>query len=84
MRKTEVLPQLITFAEIGINEYWIVDYLGIGGYRYIGNPKQPTISIYQLIDGEYQVQYFRNNEPIQSPSFSDLTLTVNQIFQGNL
>ncbi|WP_363267490.1 Uma2 family endonuclease [Okeania sp. SIO2B3] len=68
--------------EIGINEYWIVDYLGIGGYRYLGNPKQPTISIYQLIDDEYQVQCFRGNELIKPTTFPGLDLTANQIFQG--
>lgn len=30
------------YEEIGIPEYWIVDYLGSGGKRFIGNPKQPT------------------------------------------
>jgi Uma2 family endonuclease len=43
---------------IGIPEYWIVDYLGLGGRRFIGNPKQPTISVYQLVDGEYEVSLF--------------------------
>jgi Uma2 family endonuclease len=80
--RDDYLTKLRDYEEIGINEYWIVDYLGLGGSRYIGNPKQPTISIYQLIDGEYQVQYFRNNEPIKSPTFPELDLTVNQIFAG--
>jgi Uma2 family endonuclease len=81
--RDDYLTKLRDYEEIGINEYWIVDYLGVGGSRYIGNPKQPTISIYQLIDGEYQVQYFRNNEQIKSPTFSELNLTVEQIFQGD-
>ncbi|HZG40195.1 MAG TPA: Uma2 family endonuclease, partial [Nodosilinea sp.] len=29
------------YETMGIPEYWIVDYLGLGGRRYIGNPKQP-------------------------------------------
>lgn len=81
--RDDYLTKLRDYEEIGINEYWIVDYLGVGGSRYIGNPKQPTISIYQLIDGEYQVQYFRKNEQIKSPTFSELNLTVEQIFQGD-
>jgi Uma2 family endonuclease len=36
------------YSTIGIQEYWIVDYLGLGGRDYIGNLKQPTISVYQL------------------------------------
>jgi Uma2 family endonuclease len=80
--RDDYLTKLRDYEEIGINEYWIVDYLGIGGYRYIGNPKQPTISIYNLLNGEYQVQYFRDNEQIKSPTFPELNLTANQIFQG--
>ena len=82
--RDDYLTKLRDYEEIGINEYWIVDYLGIGGYRYIGKPKQPTISIYNLIDNEYQVQYFRDNQQIKSPTFSELNLTANQIFQGKL
>ena len=82
--RDDYLTKLRDYEEIGINEYWIVDYLGIGGYRYIGKPKQPTISIYNLIDNEYQVQYFRDNEKIKSPTFPELNLTANQIFQGEI
>ena len=73
------------YEEIGIPEYWIIDYLGLGGRKFIGNPKQPTISIYQLIDNEYQVNLFRDDERIVSPSFPELNLTANQIFEaGNV
>lgn len=77
--------KLSEYEEIGIPEYWIIDYLGLGGRKFIGNPKQPTISIYQLIDEEYQVNLFRDNERIVSPTFPELNLTPNQIFQaGNV
>ena len=69
---------------IGIPEYWIVDYLGLGGRRFIGNPKQPTILIYRLIDGEYEVSQFRGNDRIESPTFPELDLTAQQIFQAGL
>lgn len=39
------------YEEMGIPEYWIVDYLGLGGRKFIGNPKQPTLSVCQLVDG---------------------------------
>lgn len=45
--------KMIDYEALGIPEYWIVDYLGLGGSRYIGSPKQPTLSICQLIDDEY-------------------------------
>jgi Uma2 family endonuclease len=31
--------KLIDYEKLGIAEYWIVDYLGLGGKRYIGDPK---------------------------------------------
>lgn len=72
--------KLIDYEALEIPEYWIVDYLGLGGKRYIGDPKQPTLSVYQLIDGEYQVRQFRGEEPIISAAFPELTLTAQQIF----
>jgi Uma2 family endonuclease len=70
------------YEEMGIPEYWIVDYLGLGGKRFIGNPKQPTISVHQLIEEEYQISQFRGNTPINSLSFPELNLTAEQIFKG--
>lgn len=63
-----------------IPEYWLVDYAALEARKFIGNPKQPTISIYNLVDEEYQVAQFSNSERIISPSFPDLNLTANQIF----
>jgi len=70
------------YEEIGIPEYWIVDYLGVGGRKFIGNPKQPTISIYSLVEDEYQVSQFRGAERIQSPTFPELNLTAEDIFMA--
>jgi Uma2 family endonuclease len=72
------------YEGIGIPEYWIVDYAALGGRKFIGNPKQPTISIYQLVDGEYQVSQFRDNERLVSPTFPELNLTAKQIFKTGL
>jgi Uma2 family endonuclease len=77
--------------EIGIPEYWIVDYAALGGKRFIGNPKQPTISIYSLVEGEYQLSLFRGSDAyggklrIISPTFRELNLTAEEIFNaGNI
>lgn len=77
--RDDYLTKLKDYEEICISEYWIVDYLGLGGRRYIGNPKQPTISIDYLVEGEYQVNQFRQNDVIISPSFAELNLTVEEI-----
>lgn len=69
------------YEEMGIPEFWIVDYLGLGGRRYIGTPKQPTFSVYEWVDGEYQVTLFRGDERILSPTFPALAVTLNQILQ---
>ncbi|MGI0482905.1 Uma2 family endonuclease [Geminocystis sp. CENA526] len=72
--------KLVDYEALGIEEYWIVDYLGLGGKRYIGEEKLPTISLYILVDGEYNLQQFRDDKLIVSPTFPDLKLTANQIF----
>jgi Uma2 family endonuclease len=41
--------KLNEYEALGIPEYWIVDYAGLGGIRYIGKPKKPTLTIYQLL-----------------------------------
>jgi Uma2 family endonuclease len=63
------------YEEIGIPEYWIVDYLGLGGTKFIGKPKQPTISVYNLVDEEYQVSEFRGSDVIISSAFPELNIT---------
>lgn len=70
------------YEEMGIPEYWIIDYAALGGRNFIGNPKQPTISICNLIDGEYQITKFQNDDLIISRTFPDLKLTAKQIFQA--
>jgi len=72
------------YEEMGIPEYWIVDYLGLGGRKFIGTPKQPTLSVCQLVDGEYQVTQFRGDDRIESPAFPELRLTAEQIFSVGL
>ncbi|MFN6154900.1 Uma2 family endonuclease [Anabaena sp. AL09] len=72
------------YEEMGIPEYWIVDYAALGGRNFIGNPKQPTISVCNLVDEEYQISKFRDHERIISQTFPELNITANQIFQASL
>ena len=77
----DYLMKLGEYEKLGINEYWIVDYLGLGGRRYIGNPKQPTISVYHLVEGEYILNLFRDENVVASPTFPELNLRAEQIFR---
>lgn len=72
------------YEYLGIAEYWIVDYLALGGRKFIGNPKRPTISVHNLVNGEYQVTQFRDDDNIISSVFPNLQITANQIFQAGL
>ncbi|MCY7381527.1 MAG: Uma2 family endonuclease [Microcoleus sp. CAN_BIN18] len=71
--------KLNEYETLGILEYWIVDYAGLGGVQYIGSPKQSTVTINRLIDGEYQALRYQGEAIIVSPTFPQLVLTVAQI-----
>lgn len=68
------------YALMGVPEYWIVDYLGIGGREYIGKIKQPTVTICTLVEDEYQKRLFQNNDQLVSSIFPNLQLTAKQVF----
>jgi Uma2 family endonuclease len=69
------------YAVLGIPEYWIADYAGLGGTQHIGKPKQPTLSICTLVNGEYEIQQLRGNQTIISPTFPDFKLTAEQVLR---
>ena len=81
--RDDYLTKLGEYEALGIQEYWIIDYAALGGRRFIGNPKQPTVTVCQLVDHEYELQRFHADTPIVSPTFPQLSLTVQQIFQGS-
>jgi Uma2 family endonuclease len=80
--RDDYLKKYADYEEMGIPEYWIVDYAALGGREFIGKPKQPTILIFSLEEGEYVVNKFRGNDKIISPTFPELNLTAQQIFQA--
>lgn len=71
--------KLRDYEEMGIEEYWIVDYAALGARKFIGNPKQPTFFVCHLVDGEYQMNPFTDSTPIVSPTFSQFDLSPQQI-----
>lgn len=72
--------KLPDYEEMGVGEYWILDYLGLAAVRHIGSPKLPVITVYELINGEYQLQRFRGQDVIVSPTFGTLGLTADAVF----
>ena len=82
--RADYYSKFADYEEMGILEYWIVDYAALGGRNFIGNPKQPTISVCHLVEGEYQISKFQNSDRLISQTFADLNLTVNQVFQNSM
>ena len=72
--------KFVEYEAMGIVEYWIVDYRALGAVRYIGKPKQPTITICKLIEGEYQMETFIRGDLLRSSIFPQLELTTDAIF----
>ena len=80
--QNDYLRKVGDYELMGIPEYWIVDYLGLGGRRFIGDPKSPTLSVYNMVNGEYEVRQFRDDERVESLVFPELQLTAKQIFNN--
>lgn len=72
--------KLEDYALLGIPEYWIADYQGLGGEFFIGRPKQPTLTVCTLnSDGRYDRQLLRGDQRIASSVFPNLNLTAKTI-----
>ena len=77
--------KLDEYQRLGIQEYWIVDYLTHGSRLCLGNPKVPTVFIYLLNEeGQYVVHTYRGKDIVQSMTFPKLQLTAQQIVSGEL
>lgn len=74
--ETDYARKVEEYALLGIPEYWIVDYRGLGGIAFIGKPKQPTFTVCQLAGEEYLQQQYRLGQPIASPLLPDLRLRL--------
>jgi Uma2 family endonuclease len=67
------------YALLGISEYWIVDYRGLGGIQFIGRPKQPTFTVCQLVGQDYQRKLYALSETISSIVLPDLVFRLNDV-----
>jgi Uma2 family endonuclease len=68
------------YEALKIPEYWIVDYLGIGGKYFIGSPKKPTVTVCNLVNHQYQKLLLRRGDHLQSSCFPNLKLSTDRLF----
>jgi Uma2 family endonuclease len=67
------------YALLGIAEYWMVDFRGLGGVEFIGRPKQPSLTVCQLMGPDYDKRVYRLGEAIASHRFPNLTLRLDDL-----
>jgi Uma2 family endonuclease len=79
----DYVDKLEEYENLGIKEYWIVDYLAIAARSYLGNPKLPTVFVYEWVEGKYQVKVFTGEDRIISPTFPELNITVEQVINAS-
>ncbi len=77
--ETDYAQKVEEYSLLGIQEYWIVDYLGLGGIALGGKPKQPTFTVCQLVEDIYIQKQFRLNQLIESPLLSNIQLSLNDV-----
>jgi Uma2 family endonuclease len=77
--ETDYARKVEEYALLGIPEYWIVDYRGLGGIAFIGKPKQPTFTVCQLSGDEYRQQQYRLGDNISSALFPNLQLRLDDV-----
>lgn len=79
----DYVDKLDEYRRLAITEYWIVDYLAIASRAYLGNPKQPTVFVYNLVENSYRVNAFRESDRLISPTFPELKLTAVEVFNAS-
>ncbi|MEO1377973.1 MAG: Uma2 family endonuclease [Cyanobacteria bacterium J06635_10] len=77
--ETDYARKVEEYSLLGIQEYWIADYRGLGGIAFIGKPKQPTFTVCQLVEDTYIQKQYRLNQLIESPIFPSIQLRLNDV-----
>ena len=79
--ENDYIDKLEEYENLGIKEYWIVDYLAIASRSYLGNPKMATVFVHQLRENKYESKSFSGNEQIKSNIFPELKITMDDILK---
>ena len=77
--ETDYARKVEEYALLGIPEYWIADFRGLGDTLFIGKPKQPTLTVCQLLGEKYRQHQYRLSEQIVSPLFPNLQLYLDDV-----
>ncbi len=77
--ETDYARKVEEYALLGIPEYWIADYRGLGGIAFIGKPKQPTLTVCELQGEEYVKRQYRLGETIASKLLPSLQFRLDDI-----
>lgn len=77
--ETDYARKVEEYALLGIPEYWIADYRGLGGVAFIGKPKQPTFTVCELQGEEYVKRQYRFGETIASKLLPSLQFRLDDI-----
>lgn len=77
--ETDYARKVEEYSALGIPEYWIIDYRGLGGVAFIGRPKQPTFTVCRLAGEDYQQQQYRLGQTITSRVFPGIRLTLDEV-----
>lgn len=76
----DYLTKLAEYEKLGVPEYWVADYRALGGVRFIGSPKTPTVWVYELEREEYQEgRAFKQGQSLVSLTFPEQALNIDQI-----
>lgn len=80
----DYIDKLDEYQRLGIPEFWIVEhYLALGSRDLLGKPKVPTIFVGTLnTESTYTLVPYRGDQTIQSPTFSELSLSINKILDA--
>lgn len=68
------------YEAMGIREYWLVDFRALAAVRALGGPKQPTITVCELVEDSYTLKRFYAGDRLVSQVLPTFVLLVDDVF----